>query len=182
MRRECSYILPNHHKCHSFAVRGKTRCFHHIDPAERPPARPPRDPYSRITRWRELGRNIHTLPVEEIPYNVFIILGGLIAEGPNGISDREAGRLLRILLRRTGAIPHLPPAGYRIFDTFDAPSNSPAPSAPPAPAAAAPVDAGWHATYLPRPGDSEDRLAPDVLDFLESQIQDPELMRRLRAM
>ena len=170
MRPECSHILPNHHKCHGLALRGHQRCFHHIDPAQRPPLRPLRDPFSRITRWRQLGRRVHTLPVHEIPCNVYSVLGGLFNDGQDGISDREAGRLLRILLRRHGSIPALPPPEVLIEAPFTQPAK---------PSAVSATTPNIHSA--PNPSGRQQGIDPELLDFLESQVDDPDLIRRIRA-
>jgi hypothetical protein len=126
MRPECSHILVNGQKCRCLALRGTSRCLHHCPTALRPPAQPARPLFSRISRWRDLSRTVHTLPASDIPYHAFAILGSLIPDGDEGISDREAGRLLRALLRRHGAIPFPPPAGAHIHE--ENPASDPAPA------------------------------------------------------
>jgi hypothetical protein len=108
MRPECSQILPSGQKCRCLALRGRDACRHHCA-GPLPPLAPRRGGFSRITRWRNLGLTVHTLPARDIPFHAFVLLGALIADGDDGISDREAGRLLRVLLRRHGSIPFAPP-------------------------------------------------------------------------
>ena len=159
MRPECSHILPGGQKCRALAMRDRSRCHHHIDPAHRPPPRPTCNPDSRVNRWFQLSRRAHTLPTRQIPDIVSHILASLIADGADGISERAAGRLLRILLRRYGSVPTLPPARTLV-------------DAPP------PHSASWPQS---RPRSSENTIEPELLDFLESQVNEPELMRRVRA-
>jgi hypothetical protein len=129
MRPECSYILVNGQKCRCLALHGTSLCLHHCPASQRPPAQPARPLFSRISRWRDLSRTVHSLPASDIPYHAFAILGSLIADGDEGISDREAGRLLRSLLRRHGAIPFPPPTGVHIHE--ENPASDPAPALDP---------------------------------------------------
>jgi hypothetical protein len=122
MRPECSHILPSGQNCHCLALRGRKFCRHH-SPEALPPPPPPSESISRLARWRGLGRTVDRLPAADIPFNVYIILGSLIGDGEDGISDREAGRLLRVLLRRHGSIPFPPPTGCYIE-----PETTPAPA------------------------------------------------------
>jgi len=141
MRPECTHILPTGRKCRALALRGHQLCFHHGRGVARAPQKP-RNPFSRIARWRDLSRSAPTLPASDIPFNVYIVLGSLIADGEDGISDREAGRLLRILLRRFGSIPFPPPAGVRVE-----PEPLPTPVTAP-PAGSGPGDAEFTADLL----------------------------------
>jgi hypothetical protein len=113
MRPECSQILPSGQKCRCLALRGRDACRHHCA-GPLPPLAPRRGGFSRVTRWRDLGLSVHTLPAHDIPFHAFVLLGALIADGDDGISDREAGRLLRVLLRRHGSIPFPPPPGVQV--------------------------------------------------------------------
>jgi hypothetical protein len=159
MSSECSCILPTGQKCRAIALRGADRCFHHVDPVRRSPARPPRNRFSRISRWRQLGFRLQTVSLAQIPPTVAAILGSLIADGPHGISDREAGRLLRALLRRYGSIPSL--SDDEAFNDIHSAPAQPAPAPPQAP--------------------GHNPIDPRVLDIMESQLQNPELIRRIRA-
>jgi hypothetical protein len=104
MARECTHTLPTGRKCHCPATRNQALCRHHAPkPAvPGPPPLPKRDRYSRLARWTNLGRDIPWLAAAEIPSEIFNILYCLLEDG---ISDREAGRLLRGLLRRLGSVP-----------------------------------------------------------------------------
>jgi hypothetical protein len=113
MRPECTQILPTGQKCRALALRGRDACRHHLA-GPPPPRAPRRGGFSRISRWRDLGLTVHTLPAHDIPFQTFVLLGALLADGDDGISDREAGRLLRVLLRRHGRIPFAPPPGVRV--------------------------------------------------------------------
>jgi hypothetical protein len=125
MRPECSQTLPSGQKCRCLALRGRDACRHHCA-GPLPPLAPRRGGFSRITRWRNLGLTVHTLPARDIPFHAFVLLGALLADGDDGISDREAGRLLRVLLRRHGSIPFAPPPGVKVGPD---PDPDPAPSA-----------------------------------------------------
>jgi hypothetical protein len=125
MRPECSQTLPSGQKCRCLALRDRDACRHHCA-GPLPPLAPRRGGFSRITRWRNLGLTVHTLPARDIPFHAFVLLGALLADGDDGISDREAGRLLRVLLRRHGSIPFAPPPGVKVGPD---PDPDPAPSA-----------------------------------------------------
>lgn len=107
MTRECAFTLPSGRKCRAAATRNLALCRHHTPkPAVSGPPPPlRRDVFSRHIRWTQLGRLIPWLEPDEIPREVHSILRGLLEDGPLGISDREAGRLLRSLLRRVGEVP-----------------------------------------------------------------------------
>ncbi len=129
MRPECSQILPSGQKCRCLALRGRDACRHHCAGPLPPPA-PRRGGFSRITRWRNLGLTVRTLPARDIPFHAFVLLGALLADGDDGISDREAGRLLRVLLRRHGSIPFAPPPGVQVGPDPDPDSAPSAGSVP----------------------------------------------------
>jgi hypothetical protein len=107
MARECTYILPNGRNCRCPATRNQALCRHHAPkPAvPGPPPLPKSQRYSRIARWTNLSRNLPRLYAAEIPAEIFNILYCLLEDGFRTISDREAGRLLRGLLRRLGSVP-----------------------------------------------------------------------------
>ncbi|MGB6904355.1 MAG: hypothetical protein WBD98_16100 [Acidobacteriaceae bacterium] len=113
MRPECTQILPTGQKCRCLALRGRNACRHHLA-GPLPPREHRPNPFSRVSRWRNLGLTVHTLPAHDIPYHAFVLLGALLADGDDSISDREAGRLLRVLLRRHGTIPFPPPRDVQI--------------------------------------------------------------------
>ncbi|MFY9745104.1 MAG: hypothetical protein WA891_15475 [Acidobacteriaceae bacterium] len=110
MAPECTFILPNGKKCRAAANHNLTLCRHHAPkPAVLGSPRPKSQIYSRLARWRELGRNLPWLPLDEIPTNIHNILDSLIDRGPGlnsgEISDLTAGRFLRALLNRLGDVP-----------------------------------------------------------------------------
>lgn len=110
MVRECSFILPNGRQCGCAATRNQSVCRHHAPkPAVPGPPPPSRyDRYSDLIRWRRLSSNLQWMPVGEIPLTVYEILQCLIDRGRDStghISDRTAGRYLRVLLGRLGDVP-----------------------------------------------------------------------------
>ena len=134
MAAECAFILSTGRKCRCVATRNQRFCRHH-GRASAPRPRQPRR-YSRLAHWRDLGRSVHAIPREEIPFDAWCILEALIQEGQVGISDRVAGRLLRALFLRYGAVPFNPPGSSPAPE----PSSRPSQSLPGA-AAADPEDA-----------------------------------------
>ena len=112
MGQECTFILPNGQKCRCIACRNQDRCRHH---APKPSAATPRPLpkhllFSRHRRWSSLGREIPTMHPTQAPTDIYDILLALLTDGEQGISDREAGRLLRGLLRLLGSVPFPAPA------------------------------------------------------------------------
>ncbi|MGB6133299.1 MAG: hypothetical protein WBG54_16085 [Acidobacteriaceae bacterium] len=111
MAPECSFILPNRKKCRCAALRHQTLCRHHAPrPANPgPPPIPKSELYSDLRRWRELGRRLQWMSLEEIPNTIWEILQCLVDRGPDAstgsISDLTAGRFLRALLNRLGDVP-----------------------------------------------------------------------------
>ena len=105
--RECSFRLANGRTCHAAATRNQPFCRHHgPKPAVAgPPPLSRRDRYSRLARWADLGRRVPWLDPSQVPSEAYSILESLLEDGTTGISDREAGRLLRGLLRRLGSVP-----------------------------------------------------------------------------
>ncbi len=126
MAPECRFILPTGRKCRCAANRNQPFCRHHTPPSGRPPV-PRRERYSRIARWSRLSRGLPWLDPTEIPGEIYCILLSLLEEGPRGISDRGAGRLIRGLLRRLGCVPFALPDE----EPFPAPPPKAAPPAPP---------------------------------------------------
>jgi hypothetical protein len=109
---ECSALLATGRKCRAAATRGRAFCRHHDPTAKTAPATRPiskRDLFSRLRRWSQLSRDLPWLDPAEIPAEAFSIFLALLEDGEGGISDREAGRLLRGLFRRLGAVPFAPP-------------------------------------------------------------------------
>jgi hypothetical protein len=108
MSTECAFTLPSGQKCRCAATRNQKFCRHHG--AKTSGAVPKRDRYSRIRRWSGLNRVLPSIKPVDIPFEAYSICLALLEDGPTGISDREAGRLLRGLSRRFGSVPFpLPP-------------------------------------------------------------------------
>lgn len=135
--RECSFILPNGRKCGCAATRNQSLCRHHAPkpavPGPPPPSRYER--YSDLIRWRRLGSNLPWMPIAEIPRAIYEILECLIDRGDlstGHISDLTAGRFLRALLNRCGAVPFPSPG----FDDPSDPTPDPDPTPTPKPALA----------------------------------------------
>ncbi|MFP5226143.1 MAG: hypothetical protein ACLGXA_00835 [Acidobacteriota bacterium] len=107
MIAECIHILPSGQKCRGTALRGHELCRHHAPkPAlAGPPPIPRSQRFSRIARWSGLTRQLPRLDRDGIPFEAYSILLALLDDGDGGISDREAGCLLRALLRRFGSVP-----------------------------------------------------------------------------
>lgn len=105
--RECSHLLHNDHRCRCAAIRNQPWCRHHAPkPAVAgPPPLRARDRYSRLSHWADVGRNLPWTSPEEIPGEIYDILFSLLQDDSAGISDRQAGRLLRGFLRRLGSVP-----------------------------------------------------------------------------
>ena len=105
---ECTRLLRNGQKCRATAKRGLPFCRHH-DPATA--AAPPRRPcteyerFSRHRHWINISRDLPWFAPAELPAEILAIHQALLEDGSGGISDREAGRLLRGLLRRIGHVP-----------------------------------------------------------------------------
>lgn len=110
MTPECIHILPNGQKCRGTATRGHEFCRHHGPKplGGGPPAPQPRR-ISRIARWSSLSRNLPWIDPADLPIEAYSILLALLEDGVAGISDREAGRLLRGIVRRHGSVPFLEP-------------------------------------------------------------------------
>ena len=107
MAAECAFILSSGRKCRCVATRNQRFCRHHGRASAPRPRQPHR--YSRLAHWRDLGRSVHAIPREEIPFDAWSILEALLEAGQVGISDRVAGRLLRALFLRFGSVPFNPP-------------------------------------------------------------------------
>jgi hypothetical protein len=146
----CRFIFPSGKRCRCSATPSHVFCQHH---APQPPvpgrhSRPlPAAAGSSFRNWRDLERNIITLEPGEIPAEALFILCALLSDGPSGISDVNAGRLLRALLRRLGTVPFSvngdpepPVPGYPVdpeaFERFIAILERHAPNIPDDPAEA----------------------------------------------
>ncbi|MGA7884239.1 MAG: hypothetical protein WCA44_00760 [Acidobacteriaceae bacterium] len=138
MPTECVFTLPTGRKCRCMATRGYAFCRHHGAP--RQPRIPPYERgWSRLRCWRALPHEYLEDPVEELPGRMLYVLYALLEDI---VSDRHAGRCLRILLKRLNAIPLI------VAPEFEQPPVM----LPPAPPAAArkdsPEDAAERARLL----------------------------------
>jgi hypothetical protein len=131
--RECHFRLPNGRKCRAAATRNQPFCRHHRPkPAVAgPPPLRKRDLYCRLGHWAHVSRNIPWFDPAEIPDEIYGILYSLLQDDVGGISDREAGRLLRGLLRRVGQVP-FPLPGSSGADARSASFPMPMPARQPA--------------------------------------------------
>lgn len=120
MAAECAFILPSGKKCRCMANRHHKFCRHHGAPAQRRTLPTGDLPWSRLACWRDLGRALPDYPKEEIPGQLLQVLYSLSCDK---ISDRTAGRILRILLQRYGDMPLMPTP-----ETGLVPRNAPSPS------------------------------------------------------
>ena len=152
MAPQCCFTLPNGKKCRCAATRNQQFCRHHA-PKAAAPSIPKRERLTRVRRWGTLNRMLPSIDPAEIPFEAYSIFEALLRDGPRGISDREAGRLLRGLFRRHGSVP------------FPLPSEEGAPPAtPPAlqlqrkPAPVSLEDARLQAIL--------DKIGPDAVDNL----------------
>lgn len=102
MPAECVFTLSSGRKCRGTATRGHAFCRHHGAPAKS--SAPAVDPYlwNRRSCWLHFGRELDLLTAEEIPGSILNLLQALL---DNVVSDRFAGRCLRILLQRFGSLP-----------------------------------------------------------------------------
>ncbi|HEX4007004.1 MAG TPA: hypothetical protein VHX60_12585 [Acidobacteriaceae bacterium] len=105
MPAECAFTLPTGKKCRCMATREHKFCRHHGAPRQKPHPSLLRDHWSRLACWRDFGRSLNDAPPEEIPHEIIQILSSLLIAQ---ISDRTAGRFLRILLQRCGDVPLVP--------------------------------------------------------------------------
>jgi len=101
MPAECRFTLPNGRKCRCSATRGHAFCRHHGAPSQ-PRSLPDHLLWKRLTIWRTLGRELQDVPVVDIPGELLTLLQSLL---DNEVSDRFAGRALRVLLVRYGSVP-----------------------------------------------------------------------------
>jgi hypothetical protein len=150
--RECEFRLASGRKCRAAANRNQPFCRHHA-PAPPPPRIPKSERYSSLARWRQLGSDIPSMPLEVIPYTVWDLLQCLVDRGPNStgtISDLTVGRFLRALVNRFGDVPFPNPE-------LAVPEN-------PAPSPAAPV---------PGPAAPLAALSPEISALLESLALPP---------
>lgn len=120
---ECVFLLANGQKCRCAAKRGQPFCRHHDPAASATCPTPEHQRFSRHRRWIAVSRDLPSLDPAFLPTEILEILEALLSDGEDGISDRVAGRLLRILLRRIGHVP------FAIPDAE--PANCPTPEAEP---------------------------------------------------
>ena len=99
---ECRVVYPDGQRCRCRATDRHVFCRHHA-PQPRVPTLRNRAVPSR--RWIDLRRALPTLDPAEIPPAILYILSLLLEESPSRISDRNAGELLRALLRRCASVP-----------------------------------------------------------------------------
>jgi hypothetical protein len=118
---ECTFTLPTGRKCRCMATRGFAFCRHHGAPS--PPRISLHERECSRPHWRNLSRAYLEEPVDELPARMLYLLQCLLQDE---VSDRFAGRSLRILLKRINDIPFI------IAPEFD---QQPAMFPPAAPAA-----------------------------------------------
>jgi hypothetical protein len=99
---ECRHIFPNGKRCRCLAVATHVFCHHHA-PQPRPRTLRPRG--AALGTWREVKIHLATLAPNEIPAAILTLLSALLEDGPSTLSDRNAGALLRALVRRLGSVP-----------------------------------------------------------------------------
>lgn len=139
---ECAFVLPGGRKCRCMATRDHRFCRHHGAPRSATPRRAP-DPWSRLARWRDLGRSVSKIHKKDA---VLEALGVLEALRDKRIADRTGGRLLRLLLQGWDQLPLMPTPESGWARRVQTPANAPlvpAPSQPsaPAPSAGSPLPA-----------------------------------------
>jgi len=99
---ECRHIFPNGKRCRCLAVKTHVFCLHHA-PQPRPRTLRPRG--AGLGSWRDIQIHLATLARDEVPAAILTLLSALLEDGPRSPSDRNAGALLRALVRRTGSVP-----------------------------------------------------------------------------
>jgi hypothetical protein len=98
---ECRFTYPNGQHCRCRATTSHVFCRQHAPQPRVPTLRNRATPFRR---WLDLRRALPTLDRSEIPEGI-LLLSCLLHDGPGSISDRNAGILLRALLRRFGSVP-----------------------------------------------------------------------------
>jgi hypothetical protein len=136
---ECRFTFPNGKRCRCRATPSHVFCRQHAPQAHLPRPRPlqPQNAGAGTSfrNWRDLERNLITLEPEELAAEAFYILDALLNDGPRGISERNAGRLLRAILSRLGFVPFCLPD-----DPADEPEPAATPQAAPSPVSGYPGD------------------------------------------
>jgi hypothetical protein len=99
---ECRFRYPDGQRCRCRATDQHVFCRHHAPQPRVPTLRNRAVPFRR---WLDLRRALPTLDPAEIPPAILYVLSLLLQENPTRISDRNAGELLRALVRRCGSIP-----------------------------------------------------------------------------
>ncbi|HTW48330.1 MAG TPA: hypothetical protein VMD92_10285 [Acidobacteriaceae bacterium] len=105
---ECRFVYPNGQHCRLRATTTHVFCRQHAPQPRVPTLRNRATPFRR---WLDLRRALPSLDRSEIPPAILFVLGTLLQDGPGSISDRNAGVLLRALLRRFGSVPFTLPGG-----------------------------------------------------------------------
>lgn len=99
---ECRFVYPDGQHCRCAATDRHVFCRHHAPQPRVPTLRNRAVPFRT---WIDLRRALPTLDREEIPPAVLFLLSLLLQETPRRITDRNAGELLRWMLRRYGSAP-----------------------------------------------------------------------------
>jgi hypothetical protein len=98
---ECRFLYPDGQRCRCRATNRHVFCRQHAPQPRIPTLRNRAVPFRR---WLDLRRALPTLDRAEVPPAILFVLS-LLLEDPCRISDRNAGELLRVLLRRFGEVP-----------------------------------------------------------------------------
>ena len=99
---ECRFVYPEGQRCRCRATDRHVFCRQHAPQPRVPTLRNRTIPFRS---WIDLRRALPTLDRAEISPAILFVLDALLREGSLGISDRNAGLLLRALLRRHGSVP-----------------------------------------------------------------------------
>lgn len=99
---ECRHIFSDGKRCRCAAVPTHVFCRHHA-PQPRPRTLRPRG--AGLLSWRDIRIHLATLSRDEVPSAILTLLSALLEDGSRSPSDRNAGALLRALVRRFGSVP-----------------------------------------------------------------------------
>ncbi len=97
---ECRFTFANGKRCRCRATTSHVYCRQHAPQPRVPTLRNRATPFRH---WLDLRRALPTLDRSEIPPAILFVLSALLEDGC--ISDRNAGILLRALLRSFGSVP-----------------------------------------------------------------------------
>jgi|HubBroStandDraft_4_1064222.scaffolds.fasta_scaffold30941_1 hypothetical protein len=97
---ECRHVFSNGKRCRCAATPAHVFCRQHAPQPRVPTLRNRATPFRN---WLDLRRALPTLDRAEIPPAILYLLSTLLEQ--DRISDRNAGALLRALLRRFGSVP-----------------------------------------------------------------------------